>query len=143
MYAAALISADSITKPESAGLLAHMFSILQLVKDLGGSQWLHYDKSFSKKCKELGRSKLTNILSVHGIPAKSSTFFKVAQALSQDSRDARHGILREHTKGQDLGSPTAAATTVEDLIEPPTVHHSQRNVLVSNVDKANISDFHY
>ena len=46
MYAAALISADSTTKPESAGLLAHMFSVLQLAKDLGGSQWLHYDKSF-------------------------------------------------------------------------------------------------
>ena len=46
MYAAALISADSTTKPESAGLLAHMFSVLQLAKDLGGSQWVHYDKSF-------------------------------------------------------------------------------------------------
>ena len=46
MYAAALISADSTTKPESAGLLSHMFSVLQLAKDLGGSQWLYYDKSF-------------------------------------------------------------------------------------------------
>ena len=46
MYATALISADSTTKPESAGLLAHMFSVLQLAKDLGGSQWLHYDRSF-------------------------------------------------------------------------------------------------
>ena len=46
MYAAALISADSTSKSESAGLLAHIFSVLQLAKDLGGSQWLHYDKSF-------------------------------------------------------------------------------------------------
>ena len=46
MYTAALISADSTTRSESAGLLAHMFSVLQLAKDLGGSQWLHYDRSF-------------------------------------------------------------------------------------------------
>ena len=46
MYAARLISTDSTTRPESAGLLAHMFSLLQLAKDLGGSQWLHYDRSF-------------------------------------------------------------------------------------------------
>lgn len=38
MYAATLISADSTTKPELAGLLAHMFSVLHLAKDLGGSQ---------------------------------------------------------------------------------------------------------
>jgi len=46
MYASALIAANATTKPESPGLLAHMFSVLQLAKDLGGSQWLHYDRPF-------------------------------------------------------------------------------------------------
>ena len=69
MYASALISANSTTKPESAGLLAHMFSVLQLAKDLGGSQWLHYGRPFrewvaAKKHKDLGRTKLADILSV-------------------------------------------------------------------------------
>ena len=46
MYAAVLMSADSTTKAESAGLMAHMFNKLQIVKDMGGSQWLNYDRTF-------------------------------------------------------------------------------------------------
>ena len=46
MYAAVLMSADSSTKAESAGLMAHMFSVLQIAKDLGGSQWPNYDRTF-------------------------------------------------------------------------------------------------
>ena len=46
LYAAVLMSADSTTKAESAGLMAHMFSVLQIAKDLGGSQWLNYDRTF-------------------------------------------------------------------------------------------------
>ena len=46
MYAAALTSAEATTKPESAGLLAHMYNVLQLARDLGGNQWLQYDKAF-------------------------------------------------------------------------------------------------
>ena len=45
-YAAALTSAEETTKPESAGLLAHMYTVLQLAKDLGGTQWTQYDKAF-------------------------------------------------------------------------------------------------
>ena len=66
MYASTLFSATSTIKPESAGLLAHIFSVLQLAKDLGGSQWLCYDRSFSKwaaaktKNKDLGRTKLAD-----------------------------------------------------------------------------------
>ena len=33
MYAAVLMTADSITKAESAGLMAHMFNVLQVAKD--------------------------------------------------------------------------------------------------------------
>ena len=46
VYAAALTSAEAATKPESAGLLAHMYNVLQLTRDLGGNQWLQYDKAF-------------------------------------------------------------------------------------------------
>ena len=46
VYAAALTSAEATTKPESAGLLAHMYNVLQLARDLGGNQWLQYDKAF-------------------------------------------------------------------------------------------------
>ena len=45
-YAAALTSAEETTKPESAGLLAHMYNVLQLAKDLGGTQWAQYNKAF-------------------------------------------------------------------------------------------------
>ena len=48
MYAAVLMSADSTTKAESAGLMAHMFSVLQIAKDLGGNQWLNYDRIFKE-----------------------------------------------------------------------------------------------
>ena len=46
VYAAALTSAEATIKPESAGLLAHMYNVLQLASDLGGNQWLQYDKAF-------------------------------------------------------------------------------------------------
>jgi len=41
-YVAALSSAESITKEETLGFLAHMFSILKLAKVLGGTQWVQY-----------------------------------------------------------------------------------------------------
>ena len=46
MYAAALTSAETTNKSEAAGLLAHMYNVLQLAKDLGGNHWLQYDKMF-------------------------------------------------------------------------------------------------
>ena len=45
-YAAALTSAEETSKPESASLLAHMHNVLQLAGDLGGNQWMQYDKAF-------------------------------------------------------------------------------------------------
>ena len=45
-YAATLVSAEETTKLESAGLLAHMYNVLQLVRDLGGNQWVQYDRAF-------------------------------------------------------------------------------------------------
>ena len=47
-YPAALTSAEDTTKSESTGLLAHMYNVLQLARDLGGNQWLQYDKAFGK-----------------------------------------------------------------------------------------------
>ena len=42
----ALTLAETTTKPESAGILAHMYNILLLARDLRGNQWLQYDKAF-------------------------------------------------------------------------------------------------
>jgi len=46
MYAAALTSAEATTNLEPAGLLAHMFNVVQLTKNSQGNQWLHYNRSF-------------------------------------------------------------------------------------------------
>ena len=46
VYMAALVSADTTSKEEAAGLVAHLHLILQLAKDLGGSQWMAYDQHF-------------------------------------------------------------------------------------------------
>ena len=55
-YAAALISAEETSKPESAGLLAHMYNVMQLARDLGGNQWVQYDKALREwvAAKEVG-----------------------------------------------------------------------------------------
>ena len=72
--AAALMSAEATSKTESAGLLAHMYNVLQLAKELGGNQWLQYDKSF----REWATAKDTrvwgdlNLLSLFGIAAENS-----------------------------------------------------------------------
>jgi len=46
IYAAALSKANSTSKEETVGLFAHMATVLRLAKDLGGSQWIQYDKLF-------------------------------------------------------------------------------------------------
>jgi len=43
VFVAILVSADSTSKDEAAGLAAHAHLIIQLSKDLGGAQWLSYD----------------------------------------------------------------------------------------------------
>ena len=45
-YAAALTLVEETTKPESAGLLTHLYNVLQLARDLGGNQWVQYDRAF-------------------------------------------------------------------------------------------------
>ena len=45
-YMAVMLSADTTSKEEAAGLAAHMHLILQLSRDLGGTQWLRYDQEF-------------------------------------------------------------------------------------------------
>ena len=49
MYPAVLMPADSPTKAESAGLMAHMVNVQQVAKNLGGSQRLNYDRTFRKR----------------------------------------------------------------------------------------------
>ena len=41
-----LVSADSTSKDVAAGLAAHAHLIIQLLKDLGGAQWLCYYHDF-------------------------------------------------------------------------------------------------
>ena len=44
IYAVGLAEASSTTKEQVVGLMAHMFLMVQLSRDLGGSHWLQYDK---------------------------------------------------------------------------------------------------
>ena len=46
IYAAGLAAASSTTKEQVMGLMAHMFLMVQLSRDLGGSHWLQYDKDY-------------------------------------------------------------------------------------------------
>ena len=46
IFTAVLVSSDSTTKEEAAGLAAHSYLIIQLSKDLSGLQWLKYDQSY-------------------------------------------------------------------------------------------------
>ena len=46
IYAAGLAAASSTTKEQVMGLMAHMFLMVQLSRDLGGNHWLQYDKDF-------------------------------------------------------------------------------------------------
>ena len=43
---AILVSSENTTREEAAGLAAHSYLIIQLSRDLSGSQWLKYDQQF-------------------------------------------------------------------------------------------------
>ena len=46
VFSAVLLSSDDTTKDEAAGLAAHSYIIIQMSKDLQGSQWYQYDRNF-------------------------------------------------------------------------------------------------
>lgn len=46
VFSAVLLSSDDTTKDEAAGLAAHAYIIIQMSKDLQGSQWYQYDQNF-------------------------------------------------------------------------------------------------
>ena len=46
MYAAGLAVASSTTEEHVSGVMAHMFLMVQLSRDLGDSHWLYYDGYF-------------------------------------------------------------------------------------------------
>ena len=48
IYAASLSAAESTSKEETVGLFAHMSTILQLARGLGGNQWIQYDKVYKE-----------------------------------------------------------------------------------------------
>ena len=45
-FMAVLLASEATSKEEAAGLAAHMHLIIQLSKDLEGTQWLVYDREF-------------------------------------------------------------------------------------------------
>ena len=64
IYGAALASCAETSKEEATGLLAHMYLIIQLAKDLGGTRWFKYDQDFrawaaAKKVKVWGEINLS------------------------------------------------------------------------------------
>ena len=46
IYAAALAASDKSSSAQFKGLMAHMYLMIQLSKDLGGTVWLQYDREF-------------------------------------------------------------------------------------------------
>ena len=46
MYAAGLVVASLTTKEQVMGLMARMFLMVQLSRNLGGNHWLQFDKDF-------------------------------------------------------------------------------------------------
>ena len=46
IFTAILLSAEDTTKEEAAGLVAHSYLILQMSKNLQGSEWLQYKQTF-------------------------------------------------------------------------------------------------
>ena len=46
VFSAILLSSEDTTKEEAASLAAHCYLILQMSRDLKGSQWCQYDQSF-------------------------------------------------------------------------------------------------
>ena len=66
IYAAGLSAASSTTKEQVIGLMAYMFLMVQLSRDLGGSHWLQYDKvlrdwAAAKTLESLGGAKSLNL----------------------------------------------------------------------------------
>jgi len=45
-FMAVLLSAPATSKEQAAGLVAHQHLVIQLARDLGGRQWLVYDRDF-------------------------------------------------------------------------------------------------
>ena len=129
MYASALMSANSTTKPESAGLLAHTFSVLQFA----GWQPMAWATA---KIKDLRTIFCQCMVSQQRV-------LPIAQQLESGSSFSEiWGCLvwnfKKVCKNQDVDSP-AAATSVEDLIGAPTVCHGQAKVVVDRVERSDTS----
>lgn len=55
VYVAALATAESTSKEELAGLMAHVHVILQVYRDLGGLKWYNYDQQFREWAAAVGK----------------------------------------------------------------------------------------
>ena len=111
-----------------------MATILRLAKDLGGSQWIQYNKLFrewaaAKEIKVWGELNLA----IFGQCLAAQQRIKLQQQIkgSPNSerpgvpligghRDVAYGTSRESAQGLNADSSTTA-TSVEEIIEPITV----------------------
>ena len=100
IYAAGLAAASSTTKEQVMGLMAHMFLMVQLSRDLGGNHWLQYDKDFrewaaAKNLKVWGELNLTiygRCLAMHQRPIlapRSDTFNRSSEKRAKSQLSQR------------------------------------------------------
>ena len=139
-YAAAVTSAEETSKPESAGLLAHMYNVIQLERDLGGNQWVQYDIAFrkwvaAKEVRVYGELNLQSSASVWQFngdqhPSLESSPGPVIHHTQESLRGAGHGITRIPVQDEVVASSTNA-TSVRVPTKPSTAHQSERTVRVT------------
>ena len=95
IYAAGLAASDNTTSEHFKGLMAHMYLMIQLAKDLGGTVWLQYDREFRvwaaakgvKVWGELNLSIYGRCLAAHQRPPNISR--PASQKRFHDRRDDR------------------------------------------------------
>ena len=130
-YMAVMLSADTTSREEAAGLAAHMHLILQLSRDLGGTQWLRYDQEFREWAAAKGVKRWGELnLAIYG------RCLSPQKTVSSPSNFGRGNIPAHKQVTRDLWvlvlsgmmdtviNPVASDTyapTVESLIQEPHV----------------------
>ena len=142
-YAAALTSAEETSKPESAGLLAHMYNVLQLARDLEGNQWVQYDKAFrewaaAKEVRAWGKLNLPIFCHSASVwqlnrdqhPSLESSPGQVIHHTQEGLGGTGCGNLRIPVQDELVASFTTP-TSVRVPTNPPIVLQGQRRVRVT------------
>ena len=99
IYMAALVSSNSTSKEEAAGLVAHLHLILQLAKDLGGSQWLAYDQHFREWAAASGVRKWGELnFAIYGRCLAHSHMHKSAPEGQPPAKQSRNSSFQYNAK---------------------------------------------